>query len=235
MNGFLITFEGIDGGGKSTVASMLEQRIEHLHRSVPDENSDLILKREFVFTAEPTDGEAGQLLRSKLRRLTKENCSGTEELEELFLFMADHADHLARTIKPALDQGKVVISDRYSDSRIAYQGVTLSSVVDHPVKWVRELHEPWSVVPNLTLLFAIDPSLALDRCRSRYALDEVRKRQNQLEKFERESFLRGVEKNFELLAKSEPDRFVIIDASHSLEKVENEALIAITEFLSTRD
>jgi len=211
MRGYLITLEGIDGAGKSTVVAMLARRLER------DE-------RVFVFTAEPTESGVGQLLK---RRLQTKETSGLNDLEDLFLFMADHADHLAGEVIPALERGAVVISDRYSDSRAAYQGATLRGTVPDPMTWVRELHRPWSMVPDLTILFVLDPSTAVDRCRSRSGDTEQ-------ERFEQEALLRRVAENFRRLAELDPERFVLIDAGRDPEDVFEQALVAITGFLDRR-
>ncbi len=212
MRGYLITLEGIDGTGKSTVAAMLARMLER---------EDSPIKREFVFTAEPTESEVGRLLK---KRLQTGETSGLKHLEDLFLFMADHADHLAEEVIPALDRGAVVISDRYSDSRVAYQGATLRGIVPDPMTWVRELHEPWSMVPDLTILFALDPSTAVERCKSRSCNAEP-------ERFEQEALLRKVAENFHSLAELEPDRFVLIDAGRGPEDVFEQVLAAITGIL----
>lgn len=221
MRGHLITLEGIDGTGKSTVAAMLARRLERKY------GPDRPFGREFVFTTEPTGGEVGQLLK---RRLQTKETSGLKHIEDLFLFMADHADHLAGEVIPALEKGAVVISDRYSDSRAAYQGATLRGIVPDPMTWVRELHRPWSMVPDLTILFVLDPSTAVERCRSRSG-GAARVRQ---ERFEQETLLRRVAENFRRLAELEPERFVLIDAGRDPEDVFEQVLVAITGFLDHR-
>ncbi len=212
MKGLLITLEGIDGSGKSTVAHVLERK---LTEAMPD--------RRFVFTAEPTKGEAGQILRAHLSASAYEceNALRARRIEELLLFMADHADHLARTIIPSLKGGAVVISDRYADSTAAYQGVTLRGIVQNPVQWIREIGSPWNVVPDMTLFFALDPALAIERIKSREST----------EKFERLEFLKEVDSNFRMLAMLEPDRFVSIDASRNAEDVSEDALSAIIKLI----
>lgn len=145
-------------------------------------------------------------------------------MEELLLFMADHANHLTETIIPALNEGRVVISDRYADSTAAYQGVTLREIVPDPVAWIRDLYGPWNIVPDRTLLFTLDPALAVKRIRTRTNSD--------VEKFEREAFLREVDRIFRFLAKSEPERFVLIDAGRKIEEVVCDALGAINDLIS---
>ncbi len=205
MKGLLITLEGIDGSGKTTAMHILEHK---LFEAMPE--------KRFVFTAEPTQGDVGMILRSRLSAIPceSEDILRTMQLEELFLFMADHADHLSRMIIPSLNDGAVVVSDRYADSTAAYQGVTLRGIVPDPVEWIRRLCRPWSVAPDMTLLFAIDPALALKRIRSRKSR----------EKFERFDFLKEVDGNFRRLAALEPDRFVVIDAGREAEDVAEDAL-----------
>jgi dTMP kinase len=240
MRGILITFEGIDGCGKSTIAAEVARRIA-------EGEGPPFSGRRFIFTAEPTKGEEGRLIREKLKRASQmaegpavadgsapaagaRSTVEAKELEELFLFMADHAHHLKETVIPALEEGKIVISDRYSDSRIAYQGATLQGIIPRPLEWVRELHRPWSVVPERTILFSIDPDLAVLRCRLR-ADGSTKEKTTDPEKFEEEEFLREVAANFELMAKREPERFIVIDAARKKAEVLGETMEALAEIL----
>ncbi len=196
--GKLITLEGIDGTGKSSIAKMLETKFP-----------------EAVFTREPTRGCIGKAVKQSIE-------SDTDPLAELFLFVADHAEHIAKVIKPALLEGKLVISDRYSDSRYAYQGATLSNMFDDAMGWVQGIHKGWTIVPNLTILFTIDPAVAVSRCGVR----------GEHTKFEKIEFLNIVQGNFLKLAEKEPQRFVIIDAGNALEAVGNEVKDTIKNFLA---
>jgi len=243
MRGILITFEGIDGCGKSTIAADVARRIAKVE-------GPPFAGRRFLFTAEPTKGEEGLLIREKLKRSSKRavgqevadsltpkaetrstlRSREAEDLEELFLFMADHARHLKETVIPALERGEIVISDRYSDSRVAYQGVTLQGIIPRTLEWVRELHQPWSIVPERTILFSIDPSLAVQRCRAR-ADGSPKEKTNGPEKFEDEEFLGEVAANFELMARNEPERFVVIDAAQGKAEVLKETMEALAEIL----
>lgn len=211
MKGYLITLEGIDGSGKSTAAW-------HIAASL----AKLSPERRLVLTAEPTTGDAGKILRKELAYNGPGETSAARRMEELFLFMADHAGHLARTVIPSLEDGAIVISDRYADSTAAYQGVTLRNIVPDPVQWIRSLYQPWNLRPDRTLLFVLDPSLALQRMQSRPGR----------EKFERLEFLQSVDENFRQLAAREPERFVLIDASLGPESVGEQALLAVLELIS---
>lgn len=195
--GKLITLEGIDGTGKSSIAKLLK-------KSFP----------EAVFTREPTQSWIGKAVKRSIE-------SDGDPLAELFLFVADHAEHIAKVIRPALAEGKTVISDRYSDSRYAYQGITLSDKFDDAVAWVQGLHRGWTVVPDMTILFNIDPAVAVSRCGVR----------GEKTKFEKLEFLKKVQDNFLRLAREEPRRFVIIDAGAELETLGLEVERQVREFL----
>ncbi|HEX9883979.1 MAG TPA: dTMP kinase [Desulfobaccales bacterium] len=105
MRGLLIALEGIDGSGKSTQAELLAATLQRLGRAV-------------VLTREPTNGRTGQ----KLRRYLQGPSRHLSPQEELQLFVADRREHVARLVGPALEAGKIVISDRYYYSSVAYQG-----------------------------------------------------------------------------------------------------------------
>jgi len=203
MRGKLITLEGIDGSGKSTVAEKLQKNPE-------------IKAFKPVFTREPTRGTlTGNAVEKAIQ-------SDTDQLAELFLFTADHAEHLAKLIKPALENGKIVISDRYSDSRYAYQGITLKTHLENPLEWVKDLHRGWTIVPDITFLFDIRPEISIERCGKR----------GEQSKFEKLEFLRGVREIFLKLAADDPERFIVIDASRSPEYIEKEVVKKIMEFLN---
>lgn len=197
MNGKLVTFEGIDGSGKSTMLSRL-QKIDE---------SEPLCGGGSVFTREPTkDTLTGKAVYAAIE-------NNVDPLAELFLFLADHAAHLSDTVRPALAGGKLVISDRYSDSRCAYQSATLKEIVPDAFDFVCRLHVPWTRKPDLTFLFDIRPEVSCERCKDRGART----------KFERVDFLKEVTANFKKLAENEPGRFVILDAEKPPE--ENEAII----------
>lgn len=179
----LVTLEGLDGSGKTTVCEALSQ-------TYPDA----------TFTREPTDSWYGEAVS---RSISDEEA---DPLAELFLYTADHADHLSRTVRPALESGNLVISDRYSDSRYAYQGAALEGVITRPMEYVRGVHSPFTRPPDLTLYFDIDPETGA-------------KRSGATNKFEQSDYLERVRENYERLLDAEPARFVRIDASRSPEEV----------------
>jgi dTMP kinase len=179
----LVTLEGLDGSGKSTV-----------HEALQDTYPDA------VFTREPTDSWYGEAV---ARSITDDEA---DPLAELFLYTADHADHLSRTVRPALDAGELVISDRYSDSRYAYQGVALEGVVDRPMEYVRGIHAAFTRPPDLTIYLDVDPETGA-------------RRSGATNKFEQSDYLGQVRANYERLVAAEPGRFVRVDATRSPEAV----------------
>ncbi|KTG09137.1 thymidylate kinase [Haloprofundus marisrubri] len=180
----LITLEGLDGSGKTTVW-------EALHDSHPDA----------VFTREPTNSWYGDAVNRAIRD------DDADPLASLFLFTADHADHLSRVIRPALADDELVISDRYSDSRYAYQAVELQqSEINRPLEYVRGIHAAFTRPPDATIYFDIDPETAAARSGA-------------TNKFEQAEYLSSVRANYERLIDAEQHRFVRVDATKSPEEV----------------
>src|SRR6056297_4102367 len=157
----LVTLEGLDGSGKTTVW-------ESLQETYPDA----------VFTREPTESWYGDAVYRSI------NADDADPLAELFLYTADHADHLSRVVRPALADGQLVISDRYSDSRYAYQGATLAGEVDEPMAYVQSIHEPFTRTPDLTFYLDLDPETAAERS-------------GKTNKFEQATYLERVSENYE--------------------------------------
>jgi dTMP kinase len=183
----LITLEGIDGSGKST-----------LHQALQELLTDL----DPVLTREPGATWVGE----SVRRAIAEQI---DPVTEATLFVADHAAHLAKIIRPALAEGKLVISDRYSDSRYAYQAVTLTGVIPDPEEWLRAMHNGWSIVPDKTFLCILPVDEALARL----------KPQSAREHFENRDVLEKVQQNYLSFARAEPSRFVIIDAMKEKDEI----------------
>lgn len=194
----LITLEGIDGTGKSTLHAALAGLLSDLHP---------------VFTREPGATWVGD----SVRRAIAEQ---TDPVTEALLFVADHAAHLATVVRPALDEGRIVISDRYIDSRYAYQSVTLEGIVPEPLGWLQSLHNGWTIVPDHTFLLVMPVDEALSRL----------KEKNGREHFERKEILEKVQKNYLALARKDPSRFVIIDASLEKEEILQFVAKAIRQF-----
>jgi dTMP kinase len=186
-NLLLITLEGIDGSGKST-----------LHLALQELLADL----DPVFTREPGATWVGDAVRRAI-------AEQIDPVTEATLFVADHAAHLAKVIRPALEEGKIVISDRYSDSRYAYQSVTLQGIIKDPEGWLLAMHNGWSIVPDKTFLCVLPVDNALARL----------KPQGEREHFEKREVLEKVQNNYLAFARAEPSRFVIIDGMKEKEEI----------------
>jgi dTMP kinase len=177
----LITIEGIDGTGKSTLVENLK---------------DLLADLDPVFTREPGSTWIGDAV----RRGVSENIN---PIAEALLFTADHAAHLENIVRPGLEKGKIIICDRFSDSRYAYQASTLKGILSDPMKWIRGVHEGWTIVPDLTFLLVIPVEEAMAR---------LNKDRDHHEHFECMNTLAEVKNNYIILAEEEPERFVLVDA-----------------------
>jgi dTMP kinase len=165
-----------------------------------------------VFTREPGATWVGD----SVRRAIAEQI---DPVTEATLFVADHAAHLARVIRPAFAEGKLVISDRYSDSRYAYQSVTLQKIIPDPEAWLRAMHNGWTIIPDRTFLCVLPVDDALTRL----------KPDSQREHFERREVLEKVQNNYLSYAKAEPTRFVIVDAMLARETIAKFVADAIRE------
>jgi len=184
--GIFVTFEGGDGVGKTTQASLLERWLTDAGRTV-------------VRTREPGGTEVGVLIRDIVLHHRGEVSPRAEAL----LYAADRAHHIETVVRPALARGDVVIQDRYLDSSVAYQGagrVLGRDEVRQLSLWATE-----GLLPDLTVLLDLDPVTARAR------LDADDKPFDRLEA-EKESFHARVREEFLALAAAEPARFLVLDA-----------------------
>ncbi|OGS44016.1 MAG: dTMP kinase [Euryarchaeota archaeon RBG_13_57_23] len=194
MSGFVV-LEGIDGCGKSSVAKLLVKRIG----------------KRAVFTREPTDSWIGKAVRRGDKR---ELSPYTDAL----LFMADRAQH-TQEISKLLGKGRLVISDRYYHSTVAYQAACLKGIFKgDPFKWLLEANLKISLEPDLTIILDIPPKLGLKRIEGR----------SKLSRFERLAFLEQVRANYLKLARLDKT-IVRIDASGDLESVTDAVLELVKE------
>jgi dTMP kinase len=195
-----ITFEGIEGSGKTT-------QIERLSACFDENGYDTVVTRE------PGDTPIGKKIRAIL--LDPDN-NGMSDLCELFLYGADRAQHLFEVVVPSLGAGKTVLCDRFTDATTVYQGAargiakelidTIHSVV------VKDLR------PDLTVLFDLDPGIGLQRAFSALekgarTADEARFEQEALE------FHQRVRQGYLDLAQAEKERFLVVDAAGTQEQV----------------
>lgn len=182
----LITLEGIDGSGKSTLFKGLQERL-----------SDL----DPLYTREPGSPYLGDAVREVIH-------NRGDPLVEAALFVADHAVHLATVVRPALEEGRLVISDRYSDSRFAYQQNSLKNVHPDPKAWLTAVHKGWSIRPDLTILLLLAPEVAVSRLSGREVTEHFEKVEN----------LEEVQKYYIARMNEDPERFLLIDAAQDPEK-----------------
>jgi dTMP kinase len=203
--GSFITFEGIDGSGKSTQARLLA---EHLQAH----------GREVVLTREPGGSPGAEEIRALVLQGEPDRWSAETEI---LLFTAARRDHLERTILPAIDAGKVVICDRFADSTRMYQGLSrgdLRATVDqlHSLMIGRE--------PDMTILIDMDSDTGLSRALSRQGIEE------RFETFgaDLQAQMRA---GFLSLAKEFADRFVVIDGARDIGTVSIDVIQAVHDHL----
>ena len=195
--GFFITFEGIEGSGKSTQIQLLKEYLEQ-------KGLDVLLTRE------PGGTKIGRKIRRLLLDPENENM---DYKTEILLYAADRAQHVKEMIKPALAEGKVVISDRFIDSNLAYQAVGRGLDYERVYQinsWVID-----SCWPDLTFILDIDIKEGLKRARS-LSEDQIGDR---LER-EVDSFHQRVRKAYLEMAAQE--RFVLVNASREKDEVQKE-------------
>lgn len=208
QKGFFITFEGGEGGGKSTHISSL---VEYFKK----------FGRECVLTREPGGTPLAEKIRNLL--LNCEDGKGMSARTEILLFEAARAEHVDKLIKPALDEGKVVICDRFFDSTTAYQGAA-RSVASDSVSLLNSF-AVGEVIPNLTIILDIDPEVGLKRARFRDSGDTDRMGSEKLD------FYKKVRAGFLELARQNPQRFVVIDSSGTKEETFAKIMEAVREKL----
>ncbi len=206
--GFFITFEGGEGSGKSTQIKLLEKWFERKGINT-------------LITREPGGSVGGEEIRSLLLR------GGTDrwdQLTEILLFSAARRDHLTKKIWPALNEGKVVISDRFADSTYAYQGFgygkdqNMIQIVDQLYTMIAGTFKP-----NLTIVLDIDPQIGLRRSINRAGNDEQRFEEMDLQ------FHRNLREAYLSLALREKDRCVVIDGNQTPDKVHTDILKILEE------
>ena len=190
IEGVFISFEGGEGSGKSTQTKLLKEWLE--------KNGEAVL-----LTREP----GGTPLGNQLREILLDNKTGLiSPRAEALMYAADRANHVFAKIRPALDKGEIVITDRYFDSSVAYQGagrVLLPAEVARISRWATE-----SLTPTLTIIMDLPAEIGLARLDSTDRLES-----------EPLAFHERVRQEYLNLANTDPERFMIVDASLSIEQI----------------
>jgi dTMP kinase len=210
MAGVFITFEGIDGCGKSTQLRLLAAELRER-------------RFEVLTTREPGGTTLGQRLRTALLDVTEQ----VDPLAELLVFAADRAQHVRTVLWPALARDKIVLSDRYADATVAYQG-SGRGFKPELIKEIVELATD-SLTPDLTLLFDLTVPESAVRTRRRLAA----KRSDRLDSEDVE-FHERVRNAYLEIARANPDRVRVIDARGSVEQTHALVMDIVIPFLEER-
>ena len=208
--GIFISFEGIDGAGKSSHVQAVADAFTHA-------------KRQVVLTREP----GGTPLAEKLRDMVLHDAM--DPLSEVLLMFAARRDHLQQVIEPALARGDVVVCDRFTDATFAYQGAGRGfdlKVLSQLEQWVQALPSGGVRQPDLTLWFALDPAIAAERLSNARVPD----------RFEAQpaAFFAKVHQGYLDRLQADPQRFARIDASASLEQVREQVMRVLHERLNLK-
>lgn len=190
--GFFIAFEGIEGSGKTTQAKLLAERLAKEGFKV-------------LLTYEPGDTALGK----RLREILLDPEINTNPMAELLLYFADRVQHVEEKIKPHLASGFVVITDRFTDSTLAYQGYGRGISVE----LIRKLNKLFldEFMPDLTVLLDLPEEIGLKRNEKAEKKDRF-----ELENF---SFHSKVREGFITLYKAQPERFILLDATQSIAEI----------------
>lgn len=205
--GLFITFEGGEGAGKSAQITRFAEYLQSCDKEV-------------ITTREPGGTEVGKEIR---RLLVEGDKDKFDEITEILLFYADRRIDLTKVIKPALSEGKFVLSDRFNDSTIAYQYYGSNKFADRKI-----MDNLYQIVasdfkPDITFLLDIDVKTGLER-----SFKKAQTMTNKELRFENVDieFHERLRQGYLELAKQEPDRFIIIDASGSIEEVSQKIIAA---------
>lgn len=207
-NGIIISFEGPDGAGKTTV---LEKILPALKEHV---------EREIVTTREPGGVEIAERIRHVILDVNHNNM---DDKTELLLYMAARRQHYVEKVLPALEAGKLILIDRFIDSSVAYQGAG-RGLDKEVIDWLNEFTTDGRK-PDLTLYFDVDSETGLARIAK-----NVNREVNRLD-LEKLDMHQRVREGYLKLAKQEKGRIVTIDASQDLDTVVSVTLARILEFL----
>ena len=212
MRGLFITFEGIDGCGKSTQREMLAQQLKQRGFEV-------------VVTREPGGTPLGEGIRQLLVSDVSVHIAPTTEL---LLYVAARAQHVAQLIAPSLEAGRIVVSDRYTDSTVAFQGYGRGlepEMIEKLNKFATA-----GLVPDLTIVFDIDPALARARLDSRPVgglLGAFDEQHSHFHERMREGYLK--------MAREQPSRIKVVDAGGAVEETHSRVMALVLPLIRTED
>lgn len=212
MTGIFISLEGPDGSGKSTAAKKLLSQLQQLST------------QEVVLTREP----GGSAIAEQLRDIILDvHNSAMDARTEALLYAAQRRQHIVDVILPALQANKIVLSDRYIDSSVAYQGAGRQLGMQEI--WQLNLFATQKLLPQLTLYFDIPPAVGLKRIQQKRAQDADRLEKEQLD------FHQRVTAAYQQLIKQDADRIVKIDAQHTPDQVVADCLAIISQRFNLGD
>jgi dTMP kinase len=204
--GLFITFEGLDGSGKTT-------QIKLLYDYLKERGLDV------VTTVEPGGTEIGRKIRKII--LDKDNHEMSYKTET-FLFLASRAELVSKVISPALSKGRIVICDRFFDSTIVYQGIARGLGVDRILDM--SLWAAGGIAPDLTFLL----SIKADKGKKR--MDRASKERDRME-LEKDNFRKKIYEGYLRIAKRYRDRFMVIDGEKDIEKIFEEVKRRVEKYL----
>lgn len=210
MKGLFITLEGLDGAGKTT----------QLHKA-----AQLLRQKgyEVVESREP----GGTELAEKVRALVLDATLPLNNTTQTLLYLAARSEHVDKLLRPALEAGKIVLCDRFSDSTLAYQGLAAGKSLEE-LKPLRQLNAfaTEGLAPDITIVLDGDPQILVKRRDARGVTDRYEEQGLELQYKLRDAFSK--------LAEAEPERMRIINAEGSEEQVNNAIMAVIEEFLERK-
>ena len=209
MKGKFITFEGPEGSGKSTQMQMLQ---------------DYLIGKGYdcLSTREPGGTNVGEVIRGIVLDAQQKNIA---DRTELFLILADRAQHTAEVILPALEEGRIVLCDRYNDSTMAYQGYGRGLDLTETRRMCA--HSSFGLQPDLTFLLDVDVATGLTRSRERHRADAAVDALDRMEAAGKR-FHEKVRAGYLTMAKEEPHRITVLGPSQNVEEVHLE-IVRIVE------
>lgn len=200
--GKFITFEGVDGAGKTSHIEFIKEYLTNL-------------KLDFIMTREPGGTELGERLREIL--LHDEMTPKTETI----LMFAARNEHIEKVIRPGLTSGAIVISDRFTDASYAYQSGG-KGVEDEEIDVLKDLVQK-NLQPDLTFLFDLPVEVSIKRLKKTRKLDKFEK--------EEKDFHENVRKKYLMLAKNNPKRFSVLNSEKSIDEIQSQIKIKLDELL----